>query len=336
MRSTSFPRAIYPNAASQDDAEADRFDDFGAWPGDAHRPAPAAGFDRPTPQSTRVVNLHGNEQSYMKPKGSTQASNAFPKFGGIEGPAWQDYFFLAPNVRFTRTPDCEVRKPRPDEQADAGQAQAKAAATPVQQAKPQAAAAPAAPVPGAPAPAVSSQRPAQEVARPQPPAAPVAARPAPAVARPSLERVVEKEQVLPSARPAPVAPAPIAVQAPAASATEAATPAPGVAVTRWSYLSDHAFFEAMAPDTIEAPAPVALAEPAVSPAAPAPAPAAAAPAPAPAAARTSPRRGARRCGGACGLQADRNPPGASRRWRTSPRCSASSNAIRASTRVRPG
>ncbi|XHM74946.1 DNA translocase FtsK (plasmid) [Mesorhizobium sp. ANAO-SY3R2] len=236
----------------------------------------------------------------MKPKG--QAGNAFPKFGGIESPTWQDYFFLAPNVRFTRTPEREFRKI--DEPTDADQAPAGAATASPQQAVQ--AAAPAAPAPSTPAPAasVNSQRPTPQVA--QPAAAPVATRPAPAVARPSLERVVEKAQVLPSAQPtrvapAPVvaqapifAPAPVVVQAPAVIEAEAATPS--ILETRWSYLSDHAFFEAMAHDTIEASAPVApeaVASVLVAPAqaaavVPAPALARVAPVPAPVAAAPAP------------------------------------------------
>ncbi|RWE05435.1 MAG: hypothetical protein EOS76_32125, partial [Mesorhizobium sp.] len=38
--------------------------------------------------------------------------------GEFSRPAWQDYFFLAPNVRFTRTPDTDLaRRAAPQEDA---------------------------------------------------------------------------------------------------------------------------------------------------------------------------------------------------------------------------
>ncbi|RWG09512.1 hypothetical protein, partial [Mesorhizobium sp.] len=49
-------------------------------------------------------------------------SNAADSAGGDEfgGQAWQQYFFLAPNVRFTRTPDSDKRPaPEPVDEAPA-------------------------------------------------------------------------------------------------------------------------------------------------------------------------------------------------------------------------
>lgn len=47
--------------------------------------------------------------------GAAGAGNSgdFVDLGGNESPAWQDYFFLAPNVRFTRTPDYEAKTRHP-------------------------------------------------------------------------------------------------------------------------------------------------------------------------------------------------------------------------------
>jgi len=57
-----------------------------------------------------------------------QAGNPPPsvELGGNESPAWQDYFFLAPNVRFTRTPDYEAsaRQPRQIASSEQGEPQA--------------------------------------------------------------------------------------------------------------------------------------------------------------------------------------------------------------------
>ncbi|MDF2388671.1 hypothetical protein JMG10_45075, partial [Nostoc ellipsosporum NOK] len=62
-------------------------------------------------------NPEGQRFNGMREKGEGQRAGATrPGFspppvdlGGNESPAWQDYFFLAPNVRFTRTPDYEPR-----------------------------------------------------------------------------------------------------------------------------------------------------------------------------------------------------------------------------------
>ncbi|WP_245420306.1 MULTISPECIES: DNA translocase FtsK [unclassified Mesorhizobium] len=122
--------------------------------------------------------------------------------GEFGGAAWQQYFFLAPNVRFTRTPDCDKRPaPQPDDEAPA-----KAAAT-----------------------AADSLRPAT----PAQATNPVSATPA--------------------AASAAAAGPPCAVAAPAQK------PQPKM---RWSYLSDHAFFEFSMPFLAERLARARLNEPA--------------------------------------------------------------------------
>src|SRR3954454_4347062 len=49
-----------------------------------------------------------------------QSGASFPQGGDTESPAWQEYFFLAPNVRFTRTPDYEPKHRQPQDEV-AGQ-----------------------------------------------------------------------------------------------------------------------------------------------------------------------------------------------------------------------
>ena len=200
----------------------------------------------------RIFNLRGNEHTYMKPKDD---GAVFPNFGGNEGefarPGWQDYFFLAPNVRFTRTPDREVKKIKPEDGEQVHDETVQQVAEPVT-AVPQV------------APQVSAQA-YTSAAAPRPATAmPVQS----CTAQPSLQRVVESAQVLAPAAPAPAAPAPTAPAMAAAHAAvrhqtveEAATAASAVAFSaRWSYLSDHAFFEFGAPYAAEIllqPTPVA-------------------------------------------------------------------------------
>src|SRR5689334_13542579 len=63
---------------------------------------------QPQAQAAQVVALR------VAPAGESDAARAAsPESadGGEFGrPAWQDYFFLAPNVRFTRTPDTDLAK----------------------------------------------------------------------------------------------------------------------------------------------------------------------------------------------------------------------------------
>ncbi|PLP58530.1 DNA translocase FtsK [Mesorhizobium loti] len=191
----------------------------------------------------RIASRDSNAHTYMKPQGD---GAVFPNFGG-EGefarPEWQDYFFLAPNVRFTRTPEREVKKIKPE---DGGE--------PVEQAQP-----------------AVSQRPAPVPAAAARPASPEPKAAAPSPAQPSPRRVVEANRA--SAPAAPVATAPAAAQA-APHQPPAKAAASGRSM-RWSYLSDHAFFEfasGFVPQTPAAPAsaqpssaPVKAATPAIAP-----------------------------------------------------------------------
>ncbi|MFD9902621.1 DNA translocase FtsK [Mesorhizobium sp. NPDC059025] len=167
----------------------------------------------------------------MKPQND---GAVFPNFGG-EGefarPEWQDYFFLAPNVRFTRTPDREIKKISAEEGEHEPQAEQPTGAV-AQAAVP------------APAPAMTA-RPASQQTQPAIPSA----------HKPSPVRVAQQAPVAPVLAARTVAPAVVASQQPEA-------PAPR-RNTRWSYISDHAFFEFASefqPQHAAAPAPVAPAE----------------------------------------------------------------------------
>ncbi len=193
-----------------------------------HEPAQSHAIDF----AGRITSRDSNAHSYVKPQND---GAVFPNFGG-EGefarPEWQDYFFLAPNVRFTRTPDREIKKISAEEEEQEPRAEQHAGA--VAQV-------------AAPAPATIA-RPAS----PQPQAA------IPSVPQASPVRVAVQAPVI--AAPV-VAPAAVAPQQPGALAPRRNT--------RWSYISDHAFFEFASefqPQHAAAPAPVAPAKaPAITP-----------------------------------------------------------------------
>ncbi|WP_376774880.1 DNA translocase FtsK [Mesorhizobium silamurunense] len=91
-----------------------------AYDNDDHRRAAEArdhgAASPPQGQTGRVVTLRDPIE------GDSAAAASFDSTGGGEfgHPAWQQYFFLAPNVRFTRTPDSDRRPaPQPDAEAPA-------------------------------------------------------------------------------------------------------------------------------------------------------------------------------------------------------------------------
>ncbi|CDX48751.1 Cell division FtsK/SpoIIIE [Mesorhizobium plurifarium] len=178
-------------------------DDQSRHPEDAGRRGAAP---QPQAQAGQVVTLR------VAPESESNAARAasFDSAGEEEfsRPAWQDYFFLAPNVRFTRTPDTDLaRRTAPQEDAAPGKA-----------------------------PAVQPVRPA--------PPAPAPANPVRAIPAASAARAAAPAQVKPVRAPSTVAPA--AVPVPPAAPTQVAaapTPKPRPSGLRWSYLSDHAFFE---------------------------------------------------------------------------------------------
>ncbi|TGQ96127.1 hypothetical protein EN847_34075, partial [Mesorhizobium sp. M1C.F.Ca.ET.204.01.1.1] len=75
----------------------------------------------PQAQAGQVVTLPSSIQAESNPaRGASLDSSDGGEFGR---PAWQDYFFLAPNVRFTRTPDTDLARRAPPAE-NAGQAKA--------------------------------------------------------------------------------------------------------------------------------------------------------------------------------------------------------------------
>jgi len=169
----------------------------------------------------------------MKPKGNAATGEAFPN-----RETWQDYFFLAPNVRFTRTPDRELKK-------DFGDADAK--------------------------PESRADRAPRTQLRPE--AAPVS-KPAPTPATPSglletlrsslaANRLVETPVVARTSAPATELPASPPMVGLAAQRIEqpgeaAAAEDPTAAENnRWSYLSDFAFFEGISLEAIDPAKPIA-------------------------------------------------------------------------------
>jgi S-DNA-T family DNA segregation ATPase FtsK/SpoIIIE len=64
-----------------------------------------------SPDDPGVERFSGrSDKADSQRTGAAKAGNSQPplNLGGNESPAWQDYFFLAPNVRFTRTPDYDA------------------------------------------------------------------------------------------------------------------------------------------------------------------------------------------------------------------------------------
>ncbi|RRH97184.1 DNA translocase FtsK [Mesorhizobium tamadayense] len=169
----------------------------------------------PQGQTGQVVPLRASVEA------ESNAAASFDSTGEFSRPAWQQYFFLAPNVRFTRTPDSDKRPTQqPDDEAPAK-------------------------------PPVSTG---------------VAIRPASAA-----PAVVNPVRAVPAAAhaAAPVMPPQAVATPPRAVATPAQKPQPPK--LRWSYLSDHAFFEFSMPLLAERLARARLNDPSRLPAAPAPA-----------------------------------------------------------------
>ncbi|MER9298885.1 FtsK/SpoIIIE domain-containing protein [Mesorhizobium sp. M0621] len=272
MEARRFSRVNLLKAASPDDPEVKRFDGISDRGGQRTSSAATDNPDRTAHKgldgrqsgthqagySAPVVDLGGNKRPYMQPRGSAEASNASSKIGDIESPAWQEYFFLAPNVRFTRTPDYEAKKHRP--QHERGVEQGDADALPTQQAAAQAMADGASSAPSllalpASVKSHASQPLAGRGAATQRPSPPAAAFVPPARAR-------EQARVVATVPP---------MTAATGRAPARGTAAPGVPIKpatpeklRWPYLSDHAFFEAMAPHLVDVSSQARQARPASS------------------------------------------------------------------------
>ncbi|MDW6024208.1 DNA translocase FtsK [Mesorhizobium sp. BAC0120] len=167
-------------------------------------------------------NVQRAGASHVQPKNHADVS---ANSGDSEGdrPTFQNYFFLAPNVRFTRTPDREIGKPR-DDDADLD--------TPASQAVDIAAAA------AAPVVTVARSAPATVVDKPAFAETPRSAARQAAAAERCVEpiKTVQRQSAPASAREA--APAETHV----------------VADRRWANISDHAFFEFAAENLVDVPA----------------------------------------------------------------------------------
>ncbi|GLQ81644.1 DNA translocase FtsK [Mesorhizobium huakuii] len=228
MESKRFPRVNSLKPASPDDPEGKRFNGMSGKV-DGQQSSAAGAGNLPQP-----VDLGGNES-----------------------PAWQEYFFLAPNVRFTRTPDYEAstRHPRPvtseqDEQP-ARQAVAQPAAT-----------APSSVVPSSSlAAAMKSRNAALEAARPPAGNKAVTHERSPASAPVPPRHAGEKARTVVTAGPRTAATAHASAPAAPAQAMAARVRTTDRETVRWPYLSDHVFFELMAPYMIEGSSPASRAVP---------------------------------------------------------------------------
>ncbi|MBZ9737072.1 DNA translocase FtsK [Mesorhizobium sp. CA18] len=218
MTSMRFPRANHPGASAHDSD-------------DEHRNPRETGRHGAVPQAGQVVPLRvlpGGESAAARNASSDSAGDSAGDDFAL--PTWQNYFFLAPNVRFTRTPDTDLaRRAAPPEDAAQGKA---SAAEPVR--------------PAPPAP---------------PPAAPVRKSSAAPASAPMQTGSIRA--------PATVAPAIVPAAAAAPSQAAAPTLKPRLSGLRWSYLSDHAFFEFGMPFLAERLARARLTEAGQAPAVPA-------------------------------------------------------------------
>ncbi|MGX8010899.1 DNA translocase FtsK [Mesorhizobium sp. ORM8.1] len=169
-----FPRANLPGASAYDSD-------------DNHHPQDVGRHDTGAqPQAAQIVPLRAVP---VAGSNAVRDESSDSTDGGFNRPTFQNYFFLAPNVRFTRTPDSDaVKRPAPQTEA-ALPPKPNSAATPVRSAPP----------------------------------APVKTNPT----RPVTPSVATVHTTTAAPPPAVAAPA----------------PKPRPTGLRWSYLSDHAFFE---------------------------------------------------------------------------------------------
>ncbi|MDF3215466.1 DNA translocase FtsK [Mesorhizobium sp. M7A.F.Ca.CA.001.09.2.1] len=249
MEAKRFSRVNLSTAAPPDDPEGKRFESIGDR-GDQRSSSAAGALDRMARKepdgrqpatrqagySAPMVDLGGNKRPYMEPRSGSDDTPS--KIGDIESPAWQEYFFLAPNVRFTRTPDYEARKHHPQHERVVEHG----ATRPTQQAVAQPMVGRASSAPSLLALPASVKSPASQ---PQTGHATQGPLPPAAAFVPSV-RARERVPAV-----APVPPRTVAT----GRASARASVAPGAPIKterlRWPYLSDHAFFEAMAPYLVD-------------------------------------------------------------------------------------
>ncbi|RWC59145.1 DNA translocase FtsK [Mesorhizobium sp.] len=280
MEAKRFSRVNLSKATSPDDPEVKRFEGIGDRGGQRASSAATGALDRPTGKepdgrqpgahqagySARVVDLGGNKRPYMEPRGGSVGTSS--KVGDIESPAWQEYFFLAPNVRFTRTPDYEPKKPRPQHERVVEQADPEVSPTQQANAQPFVDEMPVMPSLLA-LPALAKGRAAHLEAAQQPQTGRGAAMPRPstsATASAAPGHAGDKIRRVPSK-------APVTAATGRATARMIAVPQSSTLIKtaipeqpRWPYVSDHAFFEVMAPYLVDVRLPAGQ----PSPASPAP------------------------------------------------------------------
>jgi S-DNA-T family DNA segregation ATPase FtsK/SpoIIIE len=231
------------------------------------------------PEIRRSAAQAGAYQAAINQAGERRSAQQKPDVadGYFTHSTMQDHFYLAPNVRFTRTPEIEIEKRRSPQSENAPQQpegkteNPPSAPPPVSKANsPTAPSSPkppvshAVPVTGQPLPKAAQPQVRNAAGRPEAPAAKIDRLPAPRL-------LVATAQVPPSSTP--IARPQIAAQRALPSSSPAPAGSAGRKAAPWTLLSDHVFFELLpmvavgerpqAP--VPAPPPVASAPVASSP-----------------------------------------------------------------------
>jgi S-DNA-T family DNA segregation ATPase FtsK/SpoIIIE len=178
----------------------------------------------------------------MKSKGNTSTGAALPNRanGHFGRETWQDYFFLAPNVRFTRTPDRELKKDSSD--GDAAQPSSRIDRASRAPMRPEAAPSPK-PVPSPASPTGLLETLRSSLAANRLVETPVVARTPSAAALPPAAEASSPSTAVTGRQASP-----------ADGGTSLGKKLASSVDKRWSYLSDFAFFEGVPLDAVEPPA----------------------------------------------------------------------------------
>ncbi|WP_429127194.1 DNA translocase FtsK [Ensifer sp. 4252] len=278
------PRTNFSQAALHDANQADYYDDpqDGALsdmpthdvdPVDPYQlyEAPAAPRKPANQQSDatahvgRAARLYGQGTAYAPAQVTTSTDEPLPTLSEIAGhygdSTWESHFFLAPNVRFTRTPEREFTKRRAPSDSES-EVVSEEASAPVETAVAEIAAVEVAPVANevtaaveppvvfvapvpAPEPALPSYSPSEllRVLTSQLPHWSSAAKAGAANAVSATDAATAESQPAQAVNEAPAAITPAATVGPQPSAELTAPTTEGPADTRLSFLSDFAFFE---------------------------------------------------------------------------------------------
>ncbi|HEV7320448.1 MAG TPA: DNA translocase FtsK [Ensifer sp.] len=272
------PRTNFSQAALHDANQADYFDDpqddalsgmptHEAEPADPYQlyEAPAAPR-RPANQqaetASRATRLYGHGSAYAPAQVTSTMSEPLPTLSEIAGhygdSTWESHFFLAPNVRFTRTPEREFMKRRAPlvEESETAIEAEEAAVAVVSEAAPAnveavepVVAAPAEPAPvEASTPAIEDVPPAEVTLPSYSPSELLRMLtnqlPTWTAAQNTIEpAMLERAEADDAVALAPVLTTPIAVSAPVAEARPAAETPADQGAQHSVFLSDFAFFE---------------------------------------------------------------------------------------------